>query len=114
MALKQRKTTRWIARVGTWIRAAVFFVAEVLESLLNFKKGDKLLTEAIKTADVTIRQGTYIAADYGLWFVSVGIFTTMKLLGFSFSWIFAAIWMYDFVAAGAFVLFYEKTGKDMS
>ncbi|MCX6787243.1 MAG: hypothetical protein NTY93_01820 [Candidatus Kaiserbacteria bacterium] len=43
MALKQRETTRWIARVGTWIKAVIFFVWDVLKSFLNFKEEDELL-----------------------------------------------------------------------
>lgn len=114
MALKQRETTRWIARVGTWIVSAVFFVGEVLKSFLNLKEIDGLLAKSVKTVDATIRQAVYIIADYGLWLISVGIFTTMKILGFSFPWIFSALWVYDFMAAGALIVFYEKTGKDIS
>ena len=115
MALKSaNQSIRWKERIGTWIKAAIYFTAEVLEAFLNFKKEDGLLTKGVKAIDVSVRQVTYIAADYGLWFVSVGIFTTMKILGFSFPWIFVALWAYDFVVAGAFVLLYEKTGKDLS
>lgn len=114
MALKQRETTRWTARVGTWIVATVLFAGEVLKSFLNFKKEDGLLAKGGKIFDATVRQATYVIVDYGLWGLSVGIFTTMKILGFPFQWIFAALWLYDFVVAGAFIVFYEKTGKDMS
>lgn len=114
MALKQRETTRWIARVGTWIAVVFSFVLKVLESFLNVKEEDGFLKKGIKTVDTAIRQTMYIVVDYGLWFVSVGIFTAMKVLEFSFPWIFATLWIYDFIAAGAFVLFYEKTGKDIS
>lgn len=114
MALKQRETTRWIARVGTKVAGATLFVLEVLKSFLNFKKEDGLLAKGMKVFDAATRQATYVIVDYGLWFVSVGMFTTMKIFGFSFPWIFAALWAYDFAAAGAFIVFYEKTGKDLS
>lgn len=114
MALKLRKTTRFLARVGTWIAVAISFLGGVLESFLNFKEGDGLLKKGVRTVDLAARQAIYFVADYGLWLVSVGIFTAMKTFGFSFLWIFAALWAYEFVAAGAFTLFYEKTGKDLS
>lgn len=114
MALKQRETTRWIARVGTWIAVTFSFVLEVLKSFLNVKEEDGLLKKGARTVDLAARQAIYFVADYGLWLVSVGIFTAMKTLGFSFPWIFIILWVYDFVVAGAFIVFYEKTGKDMS
>src|SRR3989344_4829284 len=114
MSLKQRKTTRWLARVSAWIATAISFVGEVLKAFFNFKKDERLLTKGGKTADTAIRQATYIGLDYGLWFVSVLIFTTLKLLEFPFLCIFSALWVYDFVVAGTFVVFYEKTGKDLS
>lgn len=114
MALKQREAARSIARVGTWVAAAISFVGEVLKAFFNFKKDEGLLIKGEKTADTAIRQATYIGLDYGLWFVSVGIFTTLKLLGYSSPWIFSALWAYDFVVAGILIVFYEKTGKDLS
>ncbi len=114
MALKQRNTTRFIARVGTWIAAAFFFVIEVLKSFLNIKEGDGLLTKGKKTADLVVRRVVYFAADYGLALLSLSIGVTMKSMEFSFLGIFLALWLFDFVVAGAFVVFYEKTGKDLS
>jgi len=111
MVLKQRKTTRWTARVGTWIGA---FVLETLKSFLNFKEEDGLLTKGKKTANLIIRRVVYFAADYGLAFVSAAIVIAMKALGFSFLLAFSALWIFDFAAAGTFVVFYEKTGKDLS
>lgn len=114
MALKQRETIRWTARVGTKVTGAALFVLDVLKSFLNFKKEDGLLAKGVKAFDATARQTTYVIVDYGLLFVSVGIYATMKTLDFSFPWIFAALWTYDFVVASAFILLYEKTGKDLS
>lgn len=114
MALKQRKTTRWAARVGTWIAAVVSTVFEALKSFLNFKEDDRLLTKGKKTANLIVRRVVYFAADYGLTFVSAAIVAAMKALGFSFFWAFIAMWTFDFVVAGAFIAFYEKTGEDLS
>ena len=111
MVLKQRKTTRWVARVGTWIGA---FVLEILKSFLNFKKDDGLLTKGKKTANLVVRRVVYFAADYGLTFVSAAIVASMKAMGFSFFSAFIAMWIFDFVVAGAFIVFYEKTGEDLS
>ncbi len=114
MALKQRNTTRLVARVGTWIASAISFVLEVLKSFLNIKEGDGLLAKGMKTADLVVRRAVYLAADYGLAILAAGIVVGMKALGFSFLSAFLALWLFDFVAAGAFVVFYEKTGKDLS
>jgi len=115
MALKSaNQPIRWLQRIGTWITLTISVICDVLKAFFNFKKGDGLLTKSGKTADTAVRQATYIGLDYGLWFVSVGIFTTLKLLEFPFLCIFSALWVYDFVVAGTFVVFYEKTGKDLS
>jgi hypothetical protein len=111
MVLKQRKTTRWTARVGG---AVVSFVLEILKSFLNFKKEDGLLTRGKKTANLIVRRVVYFAADYGLTFVSAAIVASMKAMGFSFLSAFIAMWIFDFVVAGAFIVFYEKTGEDLS
>jgi hypothetical protein len=111
MALKQRKTTRWTVRVGGEV---VSFVLEILKSFLNIKEEDGLLTKGKKTANLIVRRVIYFAADYGLTFVSAAIVALMKALGFSFFWAFIAMWTFDFVVAGAFIVFYEKTGEDLS
>ncbi len=111
---KQRKTTRWMARVGTWIRSVVYFIAEVLESFLNFKEEDELRVKGIKTVDFAIRRGIYFAIDQWLFALSITIGVTMKALEFSLTEIFLALWVFDFVAAGFFVAIYEVTGKDLS
>ncbi len=115
MALKSaNQAIRWLQRIGSLVAVAVLFILDVLKSFFNIKTDDQSFVKGVKVADRAIRLPAYIAMDYGLWFVSVAIFTTMKTLGFSFPWIFAVLWAYDFVVAGAFVLFYEKTGKDLS
>ncbi len=114
MALEKRNTTRFIARVGTWVASAISFVLEILKSFLNIKEGDGLLTKGMKTADLIVRRVVYLAADYGLAIVAVAIVVAMKASGFSFIQAFLALWVFDFVAAGTFVVFYEKTGKDLS
>jgi len=114
MALKQRNTTRLAARVGTWIAVAVSFLIEVLKSFLNIKKGDGFLKKGKKTIDLIIRRALYFVADYGLTVVSVSIFTAMKALEFPFLWTFVSLWAFDFVVAGAFIVVFEKTGKDLS
>ena len=114
MALEQRKTTRWTARVGTWIRAAVWFVADILSSFLDLKEGDSSEEKKAKTISRALQRAVYEGADYGLVAVSILIVSSMKALGFSFTGAFAALWVFDFVVAGAFVAFYEKTGKDLS
>jgi len=114
MALGQRNTTRFRARVGNWIRAAVWSTAQVLESLLNFQKEDQLRERGIKTADFAIRRTLYFGLDYGLTVFQVAIGVGMRALGFSLLEIFSVLWVFDFIAAGFFVLIYEVTGKDLS
>jgi hypothetical protein len=114
MALEQRNETRFIARVGTWIRAAIFFIAEVLESLLNIKEEDALQEKSIKAVDFVLRRGVYFAMDNGLTALSILIGGTMKVFGSSLLEMFLALWLFDFVAAGLFVAIYEVTGKDLS
>lgn len=114
MALKQRTTTRWIARVGIKVTRALSFIHEVLKSFLNLKEEDGLLTKGRKVADIVVRRALYFATDYGLMFVSAAIMIAMKAFGFSFLWAFIALWVFDFVTAGTFIVFYEKTGKDLS
>lgn len=114
MALEQRKTTRWTARVGAWTRAAVYFIAEVLKSFLNFKEEDALRMKGIKTVDFVVRRAVYFGVDYGLATLSLAIGVTSKALGLSLLEMFIVLWVFDFIAAGIFVVIYEVTGKDLS
>src|SRR3989344_3412972 len=114
MALIQRITTRCIARVGTWFAAAVRFVLEVLGSFLGFKEGDDLSTKRKKAANLAIRRAAYFVADYYLVALSAAIVVVMKHHGFAFVWIFVVMWIFDFVTAGGFIVFYKKTGKELS
>jgi hypothetical protein len=115
MALKSaNQPIRWKERIRTWIKAAVFFILEVLGSFLNFRKEDGLLTRGKKTANLIVRRVSYLIADYYLMLVAAGIVSTMKYLGFAFVWAFAALWVFGIVVAGSFILFYEKTGEDLS
>jgi|SRR3989344_1538244 len=115
MALKSaNQPIRWLQRIGTWIKEAVFFILEVLKSFLNFKEVDGLLVKGRKVADLIVRRVLYFTVDYGLVFLSVAIVIAMKAFGFSFLWVFLALWVFDFAAAGFFVVIYEVTGKDLS
>lgn len=114
MALEKRETTRFKERVGTWIYTAKMFFADVLGSFLDLKEGDSLQEKRGKAISRTIQRGVYEGLDYGLVALSFAIVGAMKALGFSFVPTFVALWIFDFVVAGAFVVFYEKTGKDLS
>lgn len=114
MALNQRNSTRWMARVGTWVLETGVLVLTALKAFLDFQEEDGLIEKGEKVASLAVRRLAYLFADYGLWVVSVAIFTTMKFYGFSFLVIFAAIWVFEFAAAGAFILVYEKMGIDLS
>lgn len=114
MALKQRDTTRSTARVGTWCKAAISHVADVIESLLNFKEQDELREKEVKTVDFAVRRVLYLIADYWLWVLQAAIALAMRTFSFSLPEIFLGLWLYDFVVAGFFVLIYEVTGKDLS
>jgi len=114
MALKQRETTRWIARVGTWIKAAIRFVAEVLESLLNLKEKENLQTKGLKTVDLSVRWGTYLLVNNWITGAHLAIGASMRFAEFSLTEMFLALWAFDFIVAGTFVAIYEVTGKDLS
>ena len=117
MALKSaNQAIRWLQRIGilVWTSGAAIFVREVLKSFFNFKTEEGALANGARVANTAARFGTYVAIDYGLWFVSIGIYTTAKTIGLSFFWIFVAIWVYEFIVAGAFIVFYTRTGEDLS
>lgn len=114
MAFTQRKVTSWSGRVGDWVVAAASFILEVLGSFLNFKKEDGVLAKGKKTANLLVRRVAYLVADYGLTAVSAAIVVAAKTLGASFLETLIAMWVFDFVVAGVFVVFFEKTGEDLS
>src|SRR3989344_6990442 len=114
MALGGRKTARLRARAGAWIVAGTTFVLEIIGSFLNFNEGDGLLTKGKKAANLIVRRGIYFAADYGLAALSAAVVVAAKALGASFVGAFLALWAFDFLVAGAFIVFFEKTGEDLS
>src|SRR3989344_6749263 len=106
MALEKRKQSA-LGRIGS------FFV-EPMKSFLNIKEGDGLGAKGKKTANLVMRRILYFVADYYLMAVSASIVSMMKYLGFPFLLVFAALWIFDFVVAGLFVVVFEKTGEDLS
>src|SRR3989344_9608617 len=115
MALEQRNTTRWIARVGTLVVAVVRFVLEVLKAFLNIKEEDDgLLAKGKKAANLVARRAAYFVADYYLMLVSAGVVSIARYLEFPFLGVFFALWTFDILVAWAFIAFFEKTGEDLS
>lgn len=124
MALKSaNQPIRLLKRIGTWVAntwigarvvALVLFLWSVLKSLLNIKEEDELLEGGKNAGGFLARFGTYLYMDSVLAVLAPAIVTTVKYHGLSFPWVFLAVWAFGFVAAGAFVLYYEKTGKDLS
>lgn len=105
---------RWKERIGIFFKTATSSIGDVFASFFDFKEGDSFWVKSGKFLDLVIRRGIYFAMDYGLVLLSVALVVAMKSAGIPFSWIFVAMWVFDFVAAGAFVVSYEKTGKDLS
>ncbi len=114
MALKQRNTTRLVARVGTWIAAVFSSVLEVARAFFNIKEGDGLLTGGKKAVGLVVRRATYFVVDYYLVGLSIALVAGMKALGFSFFPTFLAMWVFDFFVAGAFIVYYRRTGNDVT
>lgn len=109
-----REVSRACARVGRGVVGVAWLVLIAIKAFLDFKEEDGLWEKGEKTADFAVRRTTYLVADYALWLLSAAIFTTLKISGFSLVVIFFTLWVYDFLAAGAFILVYETTGKDLS
>jgi hypothetical protein len=55
-----------------------------------------------------------LCADYGLSLLSAALVAAMKARGFSFAPTFVALWAFDLAAAGFFIVFYYRTGEDLS
>jgi hypothetical protein len=113
MALEKRKQSAF-RRIGTWIKTVTPFVLDPIKSFLNFKEEDGFKTKGKKTVNLVARRIVYFIADYYLMAVSASIVATMKYLGHSFLWTFAALWVFDLVVAGIFIAVFETTGEDLS
>lgn len=114
MCAKERKLNRSTGRINTWLRAVVWTAAETLESLFNFREDDTFNEKGVKTAGWFARLAMYFAIDHGINLLQAAFAIGLKASGFSLLTMFAGIWVFDFVAAGIFVLIYEVTGKDLT
>ncbi len=139
MALLQRTTARWKARViycltALWmfvletlqaflnfkarviycLTALWMFVLETLQAFLNFKEGESVWAKFTKLVGFVSDKAIYIASDYLLFILSGVLVATMKEYDVSFFWTFMALWVFDYVCAGYFVYHHERTGNDLS
>ncbi len=103
------------------IECAKYCVAKTLDSacdvgsaLFGVGEEDGALTVTAKMAGFAARRFVYIAADYWLMGVSVALVIGMKAMSVEFPSIFLGLWAFDIVIAGAFILFWKRTGIDIT
>lgn len=114
MVFENRNKTRFSERAVDLIEAAVLAISDILQSLFGYEKDDTASKMALKTAGWFTRLGTYLVLDNGINVIHIGLAVTLKLWGSSLLLMFLLIWIFDFVVAGAFIVYYETTGKDLS
>lgn len=101
-------------RLTGWINAARSTVGKTLQSLFNLDEGDGLRSGVGKILGLFVRLGIYFLADNGLNALQFAIAVGMKMLEFSLLQMFGVLWIFDFIAAGIFVVIHETTGKDLT
>lgn len=114
MALGKRSTNRFPERFGSSIKYVALTVAEVIVALLGYEQGDNLQEKGKRTAGWLARVGIYVIADNWINVLHVSLGAALKWWGFSLLEMFGVIWIFDFIVAGAFVLIFELTGRDLS
>lgn len=114
MALEKQSSTRFSERVSIFVKRATLAAAEVIVSLLGYESSEGTQEKGLKTAGLFTRLGVYLIADNWINILHISVGATLKLLGFNLLAMWAIIWVFDFLVAGAFILVYEMTGKDLS
>jgi hypothetical protein len=117
MALNQaNQPIRWYKRIGIWVWNSWFgfLVREVVSALFNIQRDDEAHTKRKKATELVFRRIAYFFLDYGLAVLSGALVIFLKLEEWSFFGAFVAMWVFDFIAAGGFLIYYLKTGEDLS
>lgn len=85
------------------------------DALLDIEEDDDTAEKGKKTIVVIAKRIFYTAMDYGLAGLSIILVVAMKNLGFSYLVTVATMWLIiDITSASAFVIIYERTGRDMT
>ncbi len=87
---------------------------EVSIAFFNLKKEENTAEKSKKVAGTVARRIAYAIADYWLAILSAMLITTMKAFGYEFLYLFLAMWAFDMIVAGAFLAFWQRTGKDLT
>jgi hypothetical protein len=85
------------------------------DAFLDVEEHDNAEEKGKKTFIVIAKRIFYTVMDYGLAALSIALVIAMKNLGFSYLATVAAMWLIiDITSASAFVIIYERTGRDMT
>lgn len=113
MALKQWVTARY-GRVGARVVSILSATADIAKSLFDIKEGDGALMRGVKTSGFAIRRALYVYLDKLLAGGAMAIVVVAKELSYPFLVAAALMWVYNFVVSGAFLVWYAKTGQDLT
>lgn len=89
-------------------------IAAIFKSFIGVKKEDDVSKMGIKTSSAGIKWSLYYLIDWGIFAFYGFAVVMMKDYGFSFISIFLALWFLEVAIASAFLVFYKKTGKDIT
>lgn len=87
---------------------------DISGAFFNLKKEESVEEKGKKVAVTAARRIVYAIADYWLTILSAVLVVTMKALGYDFLYLFFAMWAYDLIIAGAFVIIWKRTGNDLT
>jgi hypothetical protein len=114
-------SARFPGRKSTVIKRTKRFITNSLDStkdvgsaLFGVVEEDGALIVTAKMAAFTLRRFVYAAADYWLMGVSAALVIGLKAMDLEFPAIFLGLWVFDIVIAGAFLLFWQGTGIDLT
>lgn len=114
MVPEERKSIRSFERIRSKLRSVVWVAAETLEAFFDTTEKKTLNEKGLKVAELASRFAAYFAADWGINALQAAFAVAMKAGGVTLLPMFAGLWVFDFIAAGIFVVIYEVTGKDLT
>ena len=95
--------------------AAIRQLAKEVWSAFFFLQEEESLGESTKKVTLTVvKRISYLIADYWLAALSWSMVIAINALGYAFYWQFLAMWVFDIIVAGIFVLIFKTKGLDVT
>lgn len=103
-----------VAKAAAWLAAISQLSKEVWNAFFLLEESESVEESTKKVALTVGKRIFYLVADYWLAALSWSMVITLNALGYAFHLQLLAMWIFDILVAGIFVLIFKKKGLDVT